>query len=56
MLLKITKNETLLLTKITAAQNEVTLSHHGVSELYSMAVISAATILTNTPIHSWYVT
>ena len=35
----------ILLTKTTAAQNEVVLSHHRVRELYFLAVIFAATVL-----------
>ena len=37
---------TIILTKITAAQNEVALSYHGMRDLYFLAVIFAATIKT----------
>ena len=37
---------TILLTKITAAQNEVALSYHCMRDLYFLAVIFAATIKT----------
>ena len=34
-----------VLTKITAAQNEVALSYHRVRGLYSQAVVSAVTVV-----------
>ena len=35
----------ILLTKTTAAQNEVALSYHGMHGLYFLAVVFASTIL-----------
>ena len=39
------RTQSKLLTKITAAQNEVALSYHKVRGLYFLAVIFAATII-----------
>ena len=44
----LTESSTMLLTKTTAAQNEVALSYHSVCGLYFMAVVFAATIVFTT--------
>ena len=45
LLCNVNYSETIVLTKITAAQNEVAPSYHISTRLYSLAVVFAATII-----------
>ena len=44
VLIEFAKHTPILLTKITAAQNEVALSYHSVRGLYFLAVVFAVTV------------